>query len=114
MEMFDGGNLEHRIVEKSGYLNYMATDWETVKPDLYERRLCFRFNRHVSVFGGEVTCTQQKSPIGNDNGWILKEVMTLQDIPFGDHFRVCDHNLAILFILDFSLFFFSCFYCYQL
>ena len=55
MEMFAGGNLEHRIVEKSGYLNYMATDWETVKHDLYERRLCFRFNRHVSVFGGEVT-----------------------------------------------------------
>lgn len=80
-------------MEKSGYTNYMATDWETVKPDLYERRLCFRFNHHVSVFGGEVTCTQQKSPIENDNGWILNEVMTLHDVPFSDHFRVRNHNL---------------------
>lgn len=108
MEMFDGGNLEHKILEKSGYLNYKATGWETVKPDLYERHLCFKFNRHVSIFGGEVTCTQQKSPIGNENGWILNEVMALHDIPFGDHFRVGDRNLDIHLISD------SFFYCCQL
>ncbi|RVX18655.1 C2 and GRAM domain-containing protein [Vitis vinifera] len=66
MEMFDGGNLEHKIMEKSGYLNYKAT----------------------GLGNWEVTCTQKKSPIGNDNGWILNEVMALHDIPFGDHFRV--------------------------
>ncbi|XP_017972261.1 PREDICTED: C2 and GRAM domain-containing protein At5g50170 isoform X1 [Theobroma cacao] len=88
MEIFDGGNLEHKIMEKSGCINYVTTIWEPVKPGVSERRISYKFNRHVSIFGGEVTCTQQKSPIANDEGWILNEVMVLHDVPFGDHFRV--------------------------
>ncbi|XP_021292585.1 C2 and GRAM domain-containing protein At5g50170 isoform X2 [Herrania umbratica] len=88
MEIFDGGNLEHKIMEKSGCINYATTIWEPVKPGVSERRIFYKFNRHVSIFGGEVTCTQQKSPIANDEGWILNEVMVLHDVPFGDHFRV--------------------------
>lgn len=90
MEMFDGGKLEHQVMEKSGCLNYTATAWEPFKDDVLERRLSYRFNRHVSVFGGEVTCTQQKSPINADHGqgWIVNEVMALHGVPFSDHFRV--------------------------
>lgn len=89
MEMFDGGRLENRIMEKSGCLNYVTTSWEPIKPGVFERKLSYRFNCHVSIFGGEVTCTQQKSPLPNDEGWIVNEVMLLHDVPLDDHFRVC-------------------------
>ncbi|KAG8475970.1 hypothetical protein CXB51_032990 [Gossypium anomalum] len=91
MEMFDGGEMEHKIMEKSGCLNYAATSWEQVKckSGVCERRVCYKFNRHVSIFGGEVTSTQQKCRIANgDEGWIVNEVMLLHDVPFSDHFRV--------------------------
>uniref|UniRef100_A0A2N9GVK6 C2 domain-containing protein n=1 Tax=Fagus sylvatica TaxID=28930 RepID=A0A2N9GVK6_FAGSY len=58
MEVFDGGKLEHKIMGKSGCLNYATTTWEPVKPDVYERR------------------------------WIVNEVMALHGVPFGNHFRV--------------------------
>ncbi|XP_065874874.1 C2 and GRAM domain-containing protein At5g50170 [Euphorbia lathyris] len=88
MELFEGGNMEHKVMEKSGCLNYATTSWESVKPDVYERHLSYRFNRHVSIFGGEVSSTQQKTPIENDGGWIINEVMVLHGVPFEDHFRV--------------------------
>ncbi|KAK7852008.1 c2 and gram domain-containing protein [Quercus suber] len=88
MEMFDGGKLEHKIMGKSGCLNYTTTSWEPVKPDVYERRLSYKFNRHVSTFGGDVTCTQQKFPIAKNEGWIVNEIMALHGVPFGDHFHV--------------------------
>ncbi|KAK8323355.1 hypothetical protein V6Z12_A12G229100 [Gossypium hirsutum] len=92
MEMFNGGEMEHKIMEKSGCLNYAATSWEQVKckSGVYERQVCYKFNRHVSIFGGEVTSTQQKCRrIANgDEGWIVNEVMLLHDVPFSDHFRV--------------------------
>ena len=94
MEVFDGGKLEHKIMGKSGCLNYATTTWEPVKPDVYERRISYKFNRHVSTFGGDVTCTQQKFPIAKKEGWIVNEVMALHGIPFGNHFRVCDKNLV--------------------
>lgn len=88
MEMFEGGNLENEVMGKAGCLSYVTSKWELVKPDVFERRLFYKFNRHFSIFGGEVTCTQQKFPICNGRGWILNEVMALHDIPFCDHFRV--------------------------
>ncbi|XP_050225248.1 C2 and GRAM domain-containing protein At5g50170 [Mercurialis annua] len=88
MKMFNGGRMEYKIMEKSGCLNYTTTTWESVKPDVFERNVSYRFSRHVSIFGGEVTCTQQKLPIENDEGWIINEVMALHGVPFGDHFRV--------------------------
>lgn len=88
MQMFVGGDLEHRVMSKSGCLNYTSTSWETVAPNVSERQVCYKFNRFISVFGGEVTSTQQKSPIANGTGWIINEIMALHDVPFGDHFRV--------------------------
>ncbi|CAN4088063.1 unnamed protein product [Withania somnifera] len=88
MRMFDGGDLEHRVMSKSGCLNYATTSWETVVPDVSERQVSYKFNRFISVFGGEVTSTQQKSSIANGAGWIINEIMALHDVPFGDHFRV--------------------------
>lgn len=86
MEIFDGGYMEHAVMERSGCLNYVTTSWEQVNLNVFERRMYFKFNRRVSIFGGDVTCTQRKSP--NPNGWIVNESMVLHDVPFGDYFRV--------------------------
>uniref|UniRef100_A0A1J3E213 C2 and GRAM domain-containing protein n=1 Tax=Noccaea caerulescens TaxID=107243 RepID=A0A1J3E213_NOCCA len=88
MKIFGGGEMERKIMEKSGCLNYASTTWESKKPGIYERRLSYKYNHYVSVFGGGVTCSQQKSPAPNDEGWILNEIVALHDVPFGDHFRV--------------------------
>ncbi|KAA8542249.1 hypothetical protein F0562_023615 [Nyssa sinensis] len=88
MEMFEGGDLEHIVMGKFGCLSYVTTTWESIKPDIFERHLCYKFNCRVSIFGGEVTCTQQKSPVANDKGWIVNEIMALHDVPYADRFRV--------------------------
>ena len=49
-------------MEKAGCLGYSYTPWESVKTDVYERQLHYRFDKHISRFGGEVTSTQQNTP----------------------------------------------------
>jgi len=88
MQMFEGGDMEYKVMGKWGCLNYVTTAWEPIKPNAFERRICYKFNRQFSIFGGEVTCTQQKISLTNGKGWIVNEVMALHDIPFSDHFRV--------------------------
>ncbi|CAI0451553.1 unnamed protein product, partial [Linum tenue] len=90
MEMFEGGKMEHRIMGKSGLLNYATTPWETMKPGVQERHVSYKFNRQVSIFEGEVSCTQQRSTMadGSGEGWTVNEVMVLHDVPFSDHFHV--------------------------
>ncbi|KAL8457957.1 hypothetical protein ACS0TY_035723 [Phlomoides rotata] len=88
MAMFDGGELEHKVMSKSGCLNYVTTTWENVTSDIQERRVSYKFSRRISMFGGEVTCTQQRSPLPNDGGWVVNEIMTLHNVPLSDHFRV--------------------------
>ncbi|KAL7138904.1 hypothetical protein ABFS83_09G014400 [Erythranthe nasuta] len=88
MKMFEGGELEHKVMSKSGCLNYVTATWENVTSEVQERRVCYKFSHRISIFGGEVNSTQQKSTLPNDNGWIVNEIMTLQNVPFGDHFRV--------------------------
>ncbi|KZV34749.1 hypothetical protein F511_00651 [Dorcoceras hygrometricum] len=86
--MFDGGDLEHRVMTKSGCLNYVTTTWETVAPGILERLVSYKFSRHISIFGGDVASTQQKLCLENEGGWVVNEIMTLRNVPFGDHFRV--------------------------
>jgi len=89
MGIFAGGKLEHKIMQRTGCMNYETTSWEVVKPGVFERRVSYQFNRQVSAFGGEVTCTQQKSANANTGGWTVIEVMALHGVPFADHFHVC-------------------------
>ncbi|KAE9608533.1 putative C2 domain, GRAM domain, VASt domain-containing protein [Lupinus albus] len=89
MGIFEGGNLEHKVMLRTGCLNYETTAWELVKPGVFERRVCYKFDRHASTFGGEITCTQQKFQNANTGGWIVNEVMALHAVPFADQFRVC-------------------------
>lgn len=102
MELFKGGTLEQKVMEKSGCLNYTTTSWEPVQPGVSERRVSYRFNRSVSIFGGEVTSIQQKSSNNGDEK-IVNEVMSLSDVPFADHFRVCKANTFTSHILYFIL-----------
>lgn len=88
MEAFSGGELESRVMEKSGYLDYSNTPWESEKSDVYERQIQYRFDKCISCYRGEVTSTQQKFPLPDKNGWLFEEVMTLHGIPLGDNFNL--------------------------
>ncbi|KAJ3675278.1 hypothetical protein LUZ60_004320 [Juncus effusus] len=90
MEVFNGGNIETKIMSKVGCLDYSVTPWEAVKlkPSFLERQVSYKFNRYMSIFGSEVVSTQVKYPSTIGNGWIIDDVMTLHNVPFGDHFRI--------------------------
>ncbi|KAK6123570.1 hypothetical protein DH2020_042691 [Rehmannia glutinosa] len=45
MKMFNGGELEHKVMSKSGCLNYVTTTWEHVTSDVQERRVSYKFSR---------------------------------------------------------------------
>ncbi|KAJ6700417.1 hypothetical protein OIU79_013453 [Salix purpurea] len=87
-ELFGGGELDRKVMEKAGCLSYSYTPWESVKTDVHERQLYYRFDKHISRFGGEVTSTQQKYPLSDRKGWIVEEVMTLHGVPLGDYFNL--------------------------
>ncbi|KAM3368057.1 hypothetical protein ACQJBY_016548 [Aegilops geniculata] len=88
MGVFDGGPLETRTMSKVGCLDYTATPWEETKPGVLERHASYKFNRYMSIFGGEVVSTQLKTPSEDGDGWTVYDVMTLRNVPFGDYFRV--------------------------
>jgi hypothetical protein len=89
MGVFDGGPLETRTMSRVGCLDYTATPWEETKPGVLERHASYKFNRYMSIFGGEVASTQLKSTSEDGDGWTVYDVMTLHNVPFGDYFRVC-------------------------
>ena len=62
MGVFDGGALETRTMSRVGCLDYSATPWEAVRPGVLERHVSYKFNRYMSIFGGEVASTQLKFP----------------------------------------------------
>lgn len=88
MEVFEGGSLEMKVMEKVGCLKYSATQWESDKPDESQRQIHYKFSRKLSPVGGEVTGTQLKSPMPNKKGWIIEEVMELQGVLLGDFFTL--------------------------
>lgn len=88
MELFSGGELERRAMERCGCLNYSCSKWESEKADIYERQAYYRFDKFISRYGGEVTSTQQKTKLSDRNAWLIEEVVTLHGVPFGDYFNV--------------------------
>ena len=102
IELFNGGEFDRRIMEKTGCLNYTCSPWESDK-DVYERQVCYKFDKRISSYKGEVTSIQQKSPLPDRTGWLVEEVLTLHGIPLGDYFtvRICNIESQI-----FSPFFF--------
>lgn len=88
MELFRGSEIDQRVMERTGCLNYSHTPWESEKPDVYQRQLYYKFDKRISRYRGEVTSTQQKSRLSGRNGWLIEEVMTLHGVPLGDYFTL--------------------------
>ncbi|KAJ4836693.1 hypothetical protein Tsubulata_014853 [Turnera subulata] len=88
MELFNGGYLDRKVMEKAGCLNYSYTPWELEKADVYGRQIYYRFDKSISRYGGEVTSTQQKYPLTDKKGWVVEEVMTLHGVPLSDNFNL--------------------------
>ncbi|EYU27641.1 hypothetical protein ABFS82_13G138500 [Erythranthe guttata] len=88
MELFRGSEIDRRVMERAGCLNYSHSPWESEKPDVYQRQLYYKFDKHISRYRGEVTSTQQKSRLSGRNGWLIEEVMTLHGVPLGDYFTL--------------------------
>lgn len=88
MELFNGGPLEKSVMEKLGCVDYSLSPWETVRADVYQRQIHYKFDKNLSRYGGEVTSTQQKSPLPDKKGWLIEEVMALQGVLLGDYFNV--------------------------
>jgi len=88
MEMFSGGPLEHKVMQKAGCIDYSATEWELVGCNIQQRQRSYKFDKNLSRYGGEATTTQQKYSLVNRDGWAVEEVMTLQGVLLGDYFNV--------------------------
>lgn len=88
MEIFSGGELDRRVMEKSGCLNYSYTPWVSEYHDVSERAVYYKFEKRVSSYKGEVTSTQQRSPLLDGKGWLVEEVMNLHGVPLGDYFNI--------------------------
>ncbi|KAK7303447.1 hypothetical protein RJT34_14354 [Clitoria ternatea] len=88
MEIFSGGELDRRVMEKSGCINYSYTPWVSENNDIFERAVYYRFEKRVSSYKGEVTSTQQRSPLLDGKGWLVEEVMNLHGVPLGDYFSI--------------------------
>lgn len=89
MEIFSGSELEQKVMERAGCLNYSHSSWESEKEDVFERQIYYRFDKNISRYRGEVTSTQQKTRLSDREGWVIEEVTTLHGIPLGDYFNVC-------------------------
>lgn len=95
MELFGGGELERKVMEKSGCLVYSFSPWELVKADICMRQIYYKFDKRISQYRGEVTSTQQKSSLPEKNGWLVEEVMTLHGVPLNDYF-----NLHLRYVVE--------------
>lgn len=87
MELFSGGELDCRIMEKSGCASYSYTPWVSENNNVYERAVYYKFEKRISRYKVEVTSTQQKSLL-DGNGCVLEEVMNFHGVPLGDYFNV--------------------------
>ncbi|KAJ4763955.1 C2 calcium/lipid-binding and GRAM domain containing protein [Rhynchospora pubera] len=88
MELYEGGALEQRVMEKVGCIDYSVTAWEPVKEDVYQRQVNFKFGKNLSKYTGDITSTQQKSTLPDRNGFVIEEVMSIQGALLGDYFNL--------------------------
>ncbi|KAG0621016.1 hypothetical protein M758_4G261700 [Ceratodon purpureus] len=90
MTLFDKGPLEEVVAEKVGYMNYVSASWDRLdsQPGVQRRQVSYQLNRQINQFGSKVSCIQQKTVSDDLDSCVLDEVLTLHDVPFGDHFQV--------------------------
>ncbi|KAK7262060.1 hypothetical protein RJT34_29620 [Clitoria ternatea] len=90
MELFNGGELDRRVMEKSGCVNYSYTPWVSENSDVYERAVYYKFEKRIAKYKVEVTSTQQRT-LSEGKGWLLQEVMNFHGVPLGDYFNLHLH-----------------------
>lgn len=88
VQMYEEENLDEKIAEKAGWLEYCPTPWEIVSEEgVRQRQISFRLSKQISLFETYVTCIQQKSQ-QNEGHTCIDEMLTLHDVPFGDYFQI--------------------------
>lgn len=77
-------------MNKMGCTNYMATPWEQVgdNPRVKQRQQFYKLNYRFCHFDNHVTRVQQRNLSDDAQVCAIAELITLQAIPYGDHFQV--------------------------
>lgn len=88
IKIFSGGDLERKVMEKAGCVEYSHSPWEVDKDDVYLRQTYYKFDKRVSKYRGEVTSTQQRCSLCDSNGWLVEEVLNIHGVPFAEYFNV--------------------------
>lgn len=89
VQMYEKENLEEKIAEKAGWLEYCPTPWESMGEEgVQQRQISFKLSKQISLFGTNVTCIQQKTHRNDGHACYVDEVLTLHDVPFGDYFQI--------------------------
>lgn len=82
-------NLDEKIAEKTGHLNYSTTPWEPIAGDAVQQRcIMYKLSNRIALFGTNVTCIQQKTKQEDGQALFIDEVLTLHEVPFGDYFQI--------------------------
>jgi hypothetical protein len=110
MNIFEGGPLEHQVMEKAGCMEYSVTAWEPVRDDVYQRQVHYKFDKKSARHGAEAMSTQHKSPLPDKNEWLVEEVLTLEGIPVGEYFNIRVICVIFLFFVHFNI---SVAYCFK-
>ncbi|BBN07769.1 hypothetical protein MPTK1_4g06300 [Marchantia polymorpha subsp. ruderalis] len=88
--LLEKGELDKHVMQLFGVNNYKSSHWEMVgdDPKVTRRQVSYTLNRQQCRFGSAVTSIQQKTISDDTKTGLIEEVMTLHDVPFGDHFQV--------------------------
>ncbi|CAM8989679.1 unnamed protein product [Rhodiola kirilowii] len=88
IKIFSGGDLEHKVMEKAGCVEYSHSPWEVDKDDVYLRQTYYKFDKRVSRYRGEVTSTQKRCSLCDSSGWLIEEVLNIHGVPFAEYFNI--------------------------
>ncbi|KAG0591890.1 hypothetical protein KC19_1G209800 [Ceratodon purpureus] len=87
---FTDDQKERSVNEKLGLSNYESSPWEIVdgKTGIQRRHRSYRLSRLITQFGSQISGIQQKTISIDSKKLIINEILTLHDVPFGDHFQI--------------------------
>ncbi|KAH9308298.1 hypothetical protein KI387_036209, partial [Taxus chinensis] len=89
VSVYDKENLDEKIMGKMGCMNYTASPWEQLSdsPRVEQRQQFYKLNRSLCRFDNRVTRLQQRSLSDDAQACSVAELLTLQAVPYGDHFQ---------------------------
>lgn len=101
LAVLNDDKMDKSVNEKLGIVNYNSTPWELVekKSGVQRRQISYNLNKNLSQFGSKVSCIQQQSASDDKKKLTIDEILTLHDVPFGDHFQVSPLSLLVPFVV---------------